>query len=165
MKWYVIHLLVELDKFLTRYHTLPQRVREQVTELVTLRRPEKGMYQRDLGMFVGYVFLQARPGAIGLVDDALQSARIAEVLTVPLSKKGRSYVPLSQDDEDWLYGMLRTPSTAILVPGTRVTITTGPYEGMQGTVEYVVGQTVAVRVPLRKATSLALCVPDELEAA
>lgn len=164
MNWYVLHLLVELDKFLTRYHSLPQRLREHVAELVTLRRPEKGMYQRDLGMFVGYVFLQTSPEVIAQIDDSLQNARIAEVLKLVVNRRGKAYVPLSAEDEEWLYGMLKTPTTNTLTLGSRVMITTGPYEGMQGTVEYVVGQTVAVRVPLKKASSLALCVPDDLEA-
>lgn len=164
MKWYVVHLLVELDKFLTRYRALPRRVHEHVAEIVTLRRPEKSMYQRDLGLFVGYVFVQAQPERIGAIAEGLYDARIAEVMAIA-SDRRRRYKPLSSEEEEWLYTMLRSPIGVRLMPGATVRITRGPYEGLSGAVEYVVGQTVAVRVPLRKSTSLAMCAHDEIEVA
>lgn len=160
--WYVLYLYDELDKFLTRLKTLPAASRRLIQELVTFRRPERGMYQKDLGLFVGYVFVQVDPSHIADVDRLLQDAEIGRVLGN--SGPGR-YVPLGPDEHQWILDKM---SAAVDVPfkrGHKVRITAGPFEGMYGVVDDVTGQVISVRVPLQNSTSTALCAIDDVEAA
>lgn len=158
--WYVLHLFVELDKFLTRYHSLPKKVRGHVQEVVTLRQPSKMLYQRDLAMFVGYVFIQVDQKQIKAVNDALRTEGIAEVLTPPGS---RYLMPMRPEEVQWVYQLMQSKSDGSLTPGLKVRITRGAFEGMEGVVDSVAGQTVAVRVKLRRSVSLAYCTPDAVE--
>lgn len=158
--WYVLHLFVELDKFLTRYQTLPKKVRAHVQEMVTLRQPSKTLYQRDLAMFVGYVFIQVDPRSIRIVHDALRTEGIAEVLTQPGS---RLLLPMQPEEVQWVYQLMQSKTDGTITPGTKVRITRGAFEGMEGVVDSVAGQTVAVRVRLRRSVSLAYCTPDTVE--
>lgn len=158
--WYVLHLFVELDKFLIRYHALPKTTRAHIQELVTLRQPSKTLYQRDLAMFVGYVFIQVDPKSIRLVNDALRTEGIAEVLTQPGS---RLMLPMRPDEVQWIYQLLQSKSDGSITPGAKVRITRGAFEGMEGVVDSVAGQTVSVRVKLRRSVSLAYCTPDTVE--
>lgn len=158
--WYVLHLFVELDKFLARYQALPKSIRAHVQELVTLRQPSKTLYQRDLAMFVGYVFVQVDARAIRLVNDALRTEGIAEVLTQPGS---RLLLPMRPEEVQWVYQLLQSKTDGTVSPGSKVRITKGAFEGMEGVVDSVAGQTVAVRVKLRRSVSLAYCTPDTVE--
>lgn len=158
--WYVLHLFVELDKFLVRFHALPKKVQSQVQELVTLRQPSKTLYQRDLAMFIGYVFIQVDPKTIKTVNDALRTEGIAEVLTNP---GGRFLMPLRPEEVDWMYQLMQSRSDSSVTPGAKVRITKGAFEGMEGTVASVAGQTLAVRVQLRRSVSVAYCTPDSVE--
>lgn len=160
--WYVLHLFVELDKFLVRYQSLPREVRAVVTEMITLRQPSKTLYQRDPAMFVGYVFIQAGPKSIKKVHEALRAEGIAEVLTPP---GARYLMPLRPEEVAWVYELMRSSSDTSVMPGAAVRITRGPFEGMAGTVESIAGQTIAVRVQLRRSVSVAYCTPDTVEAA
>lgn len=159
--WYVLHLFVELDKFLDRYQGLPKKVQAQVQEMVTLRQPSKTLYQRDLAMFVGYVFIQVDPKMIRVVNEALRTEGIAEVLTQPGS---RFLMPLRPDEVQWIYQLLQSRPDASISPGAKVRITKGAFEGMEGTVASIAGQTLAVRVQLRRSVSVAYCTPDAVEA-
>lgn len=159
--WYVLHLFVELDKFLTRYQSLPKKVRAHVEELVTLRQPSKTLYQRDLAMFVGYVFVRVDPVSIGLLHDALRSEGIGEVLTSP---GARFLMPMKPEEVQWVLQLLQSKSDGTVTPGSKVRITRGAFEGMEGVVDAVAGQTVSVRVKLQRSVSLAFCTPDAVEA-
>ncbi len=158
--WYVLHLFVELDKFLARYHAMPKKVQAFVQEVVTLRQPSKTLYQRDLSMFVGYVFVQVDPKHIKLVNDALRTEGIAEVLTPPGS---RFLMPMRPDEVQWIYQLLQSRTSTTVLPGAKVRIIKGAFEGMEGTVSSVAGQTLAVRVQLRRSVSVAYCTPDAVE--
>lgn len=158
--WYVLHLFVDLDKFLTRYRTLPRKVQSMVQDMVTLRQPSKALYQRDLSMFVGYVFIQTDPKSIKLLNDALRTEGLAEVLTAPGS---RFILPMKTEEVSWVHSLLKSRSDSPLTPGTKVRIVHGPYEGMEGIVDSVAGSLVAVRVKLRRSVSLAYCPEDEVE--
>lgn len=158
--WYVLHLFVELDKFLSRYHSLPKKVRAHVHEVVTLRQPSKTLYQRDLAMFVGYVFIQVDPKAIKAVHEALRSEGIAEVLTPPGS---RFLLPMRPEEVQWVFQLMQSKTDGSITPGSKVRITRGAFEGMEGIVDSVAGQTVAVRVRLRRSVSVAYCTPDTVE--
>jgi transcription antitermination factor NusG len=160
--WYVLHLFVELDKFMVRYQSLPREVRALVSEMVTLRQPSKTLYQRDPAMFVGYVFVQVSPKSVKLVHEALRTEGIGEVLTPPGS---RYLMPLRPEEVTWVYELMRSRTDTKVLPGALVRITRGPFEGMAGTVESIAGQTIAVRVQLRRSVSLAYCTPDTVEAA
>jgi transcription antitermination factor NusG len=159
--WYVLHLFVELDKFLSRYQSLPKKVRANVHDLVTFRQASKGLYQRDLAMFVGYVFVKIDPRQISHLNEALRNEGIAEVLTRPGT---RYLMPMHPDEVQWVYDLMQSRSDGSFVPGTRVRITRGPFEGMEGEVDTVAGHQVAVRVNLRRSTSLAYCTTDAVEA-
>lgn len=160
--WYVIHLFVDLDKFLVRYQALPQSVQSVVRELITLKRPDKSMYQQDIGMFIGYAFAQIDPKFVQRVHNSLKAASLGEILSTPGS---RYLMPLSAPDVEWVYTLLRSNESTLLQHGTAVRILDGPFEGMYGTVESVAGQTVTVRVPLRRSVSIAQCPVDSLVAA
>lgn len=158
--WYILHLFVELDRFLSRYHLLPKSVQGHVQEMVTLRQPTKALYQRDLAMFVGYVFIQVDSRHIKAVNDALRNEGIGEVLTPPSS---RFIMPMRPDEVQWIFKMLQSAPDASFTPGMKVRITRGAFEGMQGTVDSVAGQTLAVRVPLSRSVSIAYCTHDSVE--
>jgi transcription antitermination factor NusG len=158
--WYALHLFVELDKFEARYHLLPKKLRSAVFEMVTLRQASKSLYQRDLSLFVGYAFVKADPKMITQLNSALRGQGLAEVLTAPGS---RFIMPMRPEEVQWVYELLQSRTDTSLPPGTEVRITSGPFEGMEGVVDSVVGQQVAVRVPLRCSTSLAYCTPDTLD--
>lgn len=158
--WYILHLFVELDRFLSRYHLLPRPVQAHVKEMVTLRQPTKSLYQRDLAMFVGYVFIQVDSKHIKAVNDALRNEGIAEVLTPPTAK---FIMPMRPDEVQWIFNMLHSSPEAAFAPGMKVRITRGAFEGMQGTVDSVAGQTLAVRVPLSRSVSIAYCTHDAVE--
>ena len=160
--WYVLHLFVDLDKFLARYKALSKVTRDLVKEMVTLRQPSKSMYQSDLAMFVGYVFVQVDPKNIRSLHRALRSEGIGEVLT---SSNSSYFMPMSPDDVQWLFQLLQSSPGTGVAPGVMVRITQGPFEGMEGVVESVAGQTVAVRVQLRRSASVAYCSPDQVVAA
>jgi transcription antitermination factor NusG len=160
--WYVLRLFVELDKFMARYQALPHKTLNTVQELVTLRQPFKEMYQRDLSMFFGYAFVKADPKAIGQVSEALRSAGIAEVLTSPGSQ---FLMPMSPEEVQWVHGLMQSKTEGHAQQGAKVRITRGAFEGLEGTVESVAGQTVKVLVPLRRRVTVAYCTPDSLEPA
>jgi transcription antitermination factor NusG len=159
--WYVLHLFVDLDKFLLRYSALATSTLAMVENLVSFRRPDKAMYQRDLGLFIGYVFVQVSPTRIHALQEALKTAGLAEVL--PAAGTNR-LMPLSKDEVSWVYDLLRSSASAGVIRGTSVRITEGPFEGMEGTVEAIAGQTVSVRVPLRRSVATAQCALDTVEA-
>lgn len=167
--WYILRLFVELDKFTTRFQALPRWVQNEVHEKITLRQPTKTLYQRDLAMFIGYVFVKVDPKAIKAVNEALRNASIAEVLSMPGS---RYLMPMSPDEVQWLLQLIQSRptssprSTALHAPiglGDKVRITKGAFEGMEGHVDSIAGQTMAVRVPLLRSIALAYCTPDILE--
>lgn len=159
--WYVLHLFVELDKFLARYQALPKGVHKLVEEIVTLRQPSKMLYQRDLAMFVGYVFIKVDPKAIKSVNESLRTEGLAEVLTRPGSP---FLMPMTPDEVRWVFQLMHSKSDGSVTPGAKVRITRGAFEGMEGVVDSVAGQTVAVRVKLRRSVSVAYCTPDAVEA-
>lgn len=159
--WYVLQLYVDLEKFLTRYHAIPTKTRLLVTEMVTFRRPDKALYQHELGIFVGYVFVQMTASNAPFMDDALRGAGIAEVL----ASSRRKLTPLTPDEVQWIYTLLRSARSPEYHPGTRVRIKEGPFEGLEGTVEAVAGQMLSVRVPLNRTMSTACCSLDTVEAA
>lgn len=158
--WYVLHLFVELDKFLARYQALPRKVHGMVDELVTLRQPSKMLYQRDLAMFVGYVFIKVDPRLIKEVHESLRSEGIAEVLTQPGSP---FLMPMSPEEVQWVFDLMQSKPDASIAPGSRVRIIRGAFEGMEGTVDSVAGQTLSVLVKLRRSVSVAYCTPDAVE--
>lgn len=160
--WYVIHLFVDLDKFLARYYSLSTELRERVREVITFRKPNKAMYQRDLGMFVGYVFVQIDAPWVGLLQKELKANGLGEILTSP---GGRHIMPLGADEVQWIYRLLQSRTESHLQHGCSVRIKEGPFEGMIGTIEAVAGPDVSVRVPLHRSVSIAHCTADTVEAA
>lgn len=160
--WYVLHLFVDLDKFLSRFQAMAKPTRALVKEMVTLKQPSKALYQSDLAMFTGYVFVQVDPKSIKTLHLSLRSEGIGEVLSPP------GYpilMPLRPDEVQWIYGLLQSRPPQGLERGARVRILRGAFEGMEGVVESVAGQTVSVRVQLRRSESVALCTPDQVVAA
>lgn len=168
--WYILRLFVELDKFTTRFRSLSRSVQGEVQEMITLRQPTKALYQRDLAMFIGYVFIKVDAKAIKTVNEALRNASIAEVLTMPGS---RYLMPMSADEVAWLFQLMQSrpavvsvsPASAVRAPGIgdKVRITKGAFEGLEGHVDSIAGQSMGVRVPLLRSIAIAYCTPDILE--
>jgi transcription antitermination factor NusG len=151
-KWYIIHLFIETEKFITKYHALSFTTRKLVKELLYFKKPDKGLYEREGGgAFAGYVFVEVYEDNVKLLHRALRQAAIGEILGY---SEGVAK-PLSQEEIDHIMKTMQSGRDSKFQPGQRVRIKTGPYEGMDGTVVNIVGQSVSVKVQLLRSSSVA----------
>lgn len=150
--WYIIHLYVETEKFLTRYHSLPYSTRKLVKELLYFKKPDKALYEREGGgVFAGYVFAEVFSENVKPLHRALRQAAIGEILGY---SEGATK-PLSQAEIDHIMETMRSGQDSKFQIGQYVRIKNGPYEGMEGVISNIVGQLVCVKVALLRSTSIA----------
>ncbi len=160
--WYVLCLHVDIEKFLHKYGLIHKKTKDLVDDLVYFKKPDKGLYERDSGnVFVGYVFAKIATKNLRAFHSALMKAELGEILGY---KEGQAR-PLTDEEMSRVLDVMKNTKTPKFRVGQLVKITNGPYEGMVGAVSSQIGQTVMVKVALRRTESYAEVSLDSLEVA
>lgn len=153
MPWYVISIDVDTDKFLQKYTSIPQAIKVGISEIIYFRKTDKGIYERDAGgVYSGYVFIEAAESVIMKLHEQLTESRLGSVLGVEEAGKPAK---LSVAEVEDIRRTMQSNNNGAFPQGSRVRVTYGPYEDMEGEVVQIIGPVASVRIPLRKGHSYA----------
>lgn len=153
MPWYVISIDVDTDKFLQKYAGFPHTIKSGISEVIYFRKTDKGIYERDAGgVYSGYVFMEATEAVILKLHDQLTESRLGSVLGMEHTGKPAK---LSEVEIDDIRKTMQSNKDGAFPQGSKVRVTYGPYEDMEGEVIQIIGPVANVRIPLRKGHSYA----------